>query len=92
MFSVIHQKTFQTTVLAALLFYVLGNPDTYKKVSKLPGMKFVVSSTKGITHSGVAAHAVVFAIVLYFCVWLINKTLVSHLPGINIVEGFTNHS
>ena len=88
MFSVLHQKTFQTVVLAALLFYVFGNPDTFKMVSKIPGFKFVMHTTKGITHSGVAAHSVVFALVLYLCVYLINSTLVQqHLSFLNVVEG-----
>ena len=76
MFSVLHEKTFQTVVLAALLFYVFGNPDTFKMVSKIPGLKFVMSKTTGITHSGVATHALVFAVFLYFCVYLINTSLV----------------
>ena len=92
MLKFVHEKTFQTVVLAALLFYVFGNPDTFKMVSKIPGLKFVMSKTTGITHSGVATHALVFAVFLYCCVYLINTSLVKkHLGFLNVVGGVKEH-
>lgn len=92
MFKFVHEKTFQTVVLCALLFYVFANPDTFKMVSKIPGFKFVMSTTKGITHSGVATHAIVFGLVLYLCVFLINTSLVKkNISFMNVVENFREY-
>ena len=49
MFPGVHSKTFQTVLLASLLFYVFSNPSTYKLVKKIPGFKFVMNGAKEIT-------------------------------------------
>ena len=86
MIGVLYTKTFQTALLSTLLFYVLANPDTFKMVKRIPGLKFVMKSTNEITHSGVITHALLFGVVLFLCVLLINKTLVKHFPFLNVVE------
>jgi hypothetical protein len=86
MIGVLYTKTFQTALLSSLLFYVLANPDTFKMVRRIPGLKFVMKSTNEITHSGVITHALLFGVVLFLCVLLINKTLVQHFPFLNVVE------
>ena len=86
MIGVLYTKTFQTALLSTLLFYVLANPDTFKMVKRIPGLKFVMKSTNEITHSGVITHALLFGVVLFLCVLLINKTLVQHFPFLNVVE------
>ena len=88
--SVVATKTFQTTVLATLLFYLLGNPDTYKMVCKIPGLKFVMKGTNQITHSGVMTHALVFGLLFFLCVLLINHTLKQQLTFLNVVENYGN--
>lgn len=88
MIGVLYTKTFQTALLSTLLFYVLANPDTFKMVRRIPGLKFVMKSTNEITHSGVITHALLFGVVLFLCVLLINKTLVQHFPFLNVVEHF----
>ena len=92
MIEVLHTKTFQTALLSALLFYALANPDTFKMVKRIPGLKFVMkTATNEITHSGVMTLALVFGVLLFLCVLLINKTLVNQLPFLNVVENFTEH-
>ena len=90
MIGVLYTKTFQTALLSTLLFYVLANPDTFKMVKRIPGLKFVMKSTNEITHSGVITHALLFGVVLFLCVLLINKTLVQHFPFLNVVEHLDN--
>ena len=91
MIGVLYTKTFQTALLSTLLFYVLANPDTFKMVKRIPGLKFVMKSTNEITHSGVITHALLFGVVLFLCVLLINKTLVQHFPFLNVVEHLTEN-
>jgi len=81
-------KSAQTSILAALLFYVFANPDMFKMMKKVPGFKFVMKGAGEITHSGVAAHAVVFSLVMLLCVWLINSTMLKQY--VNVVEGLEN--
>jgi len=81
-------KSVQTSILAALLFYVFANPDMFKMMRKVPGFKFVMKGAGEITHSGVAAHAVVFSLVMLLCVWLINSTMLKQY--VNVVEGLEN--
>ena len=88
MFHNVASKSVQTSVLAALLFYVFANPDTFKMVKKLPGFKFVMKGATEITHEGVLAHAVVFGLFFLACVWLINTTLVKQNLGLNVVENY----
>ena len=84
-------KSAQTSILAALLFYVFANPDMFKMMKRVPGFQFVMKGAGEITHSGVAAHAVMFSIVMLLCVWLINSAMVKqHLDFINIVDNFEN--
>ena len=45
-----------------------------------------MKSTNEITHSGVITHALLFGVVLFLCVLLINKTLVQYFPFLNVVE------
>ena len=90
MIGVLYTKTFQTALLSSLLFYVLANPDTFKMVRRIRGLKFVMKSTNEITHSGVITHALLFGVVLFLCVLLINKTLVQHFPFLNVVEHASN--
>jgi hypothetical protein len=92
MIGVLYTKTFQTALLSSLLFYVLANPDTFKMVRRISGLKFVMKSTNEITHSGVITHALLFGVVLFLCVLLINKTLVQHFPFLNVVEHMSEES
>lgn len=91
MFPVLATKSLQTSVLAALLFYVFANPDMYKMLRKFPGLKFVMKSASEITHSGTAVNAVLFGIVMLLCVHLINSTLIKdHVKFLNVVDNFDN--
>lgn len=85
MFDVVGRKSFETSVLAGLLFYVFANPSTFKMVKKIPGLKFVMKGATEITHSGVAVHAALFGLTLCLVVWFINRTLLSQY--VNVVEG-----
>ena len=85
MFDIVGRKSFETSVLAGLLFYVFANPSTFKMVKKIPGLKFVMKGTSEITHSGVLTHALVFGVALFFVCWFINETFLrNHL---HVVEG-----
>lgn len=91
MLSLVQGKTVQTTILAALLFYAFANPSTFKMVKKLPGLKFVMKGANEITHSGAAAHAVAFFLVMYLLVLVINSDLVKqHLKFLHVVENLEN--
>jgi hypothetical protein len=85
MSGVVGRKSVETAILSSLLFYAFANPSTFKTLKKFPGLKFVMKSAKEITHSGVVVNAMLFGVVLFFCVWLINKTMLSQY--FNIVEG-----
>jgi hypothetical protein len=87
MLDVLKTKSLQTSVLSAILFYLFANPSTFKMLKKVPGLKFVMNSATQITQSGVVINAVLFGIVLFLCVYLINSSLIKdHLKFINIVE------
>ena len=87
MLDVLKTKSLQTSVLSAILFYLFANPSTFKMLKKVPGLKFVMNSATQITQSGVVINAVLFCIVLFLCVYLINSSLIKdHLKFINIVE------
>ena len=82
-------RTCQTVALATILFYVFANPSMFKMVSRIPGLKFVMkTATNEITHSGVMTHALVFGLMMYVIVLLINKTMLRDY--VNIVEGLEN--
>ena len=88
MFDIVGRRSFETSVLAGLLFYVFANPSTFKMVKKIPGLKFVMKGASEITHSGVAVHAALFGLTLLLFCWFINKTLLKDY--VNVVEGLTN--
>ena len=90
MLGLLETKSVQTSILAAVLFYAFANPDTFKMVKKIPGLKFVMKSAKEITHSGVVVHALLFGAVLFVCVWLINRSLFLK-QYLNVVEGYKEH-
>ena len=90
MSGVVGRKSVETAILSSLLFYAFANPSTFKALKKFPGLKFVMKSAKEITHSGVVVNAVLFGVVLFFCVWLINSTMLKDY--VNVVEGLTEHS
>ena len=85
MFDIVGRRSFETSVLAGLLFYVFANPSTFKMVKKIPGLKFVMKGTSEITHSGVLTHALVFGVALFFVCWFINETTLR--DHIHVVEG-----
>jgi hypothetical protein len=90
MLDVLKTKSLQTSILAALLFYLFANPSTFKMLKKFPGLKFVMKSTTQITQSGVVVNALLFGIVLFLCVYLINSSLIKdHLKFLNVVERMT---
>ena len=64
MFAVLATKSLQTSVLAALLFYVFANPDMYKMLRQFPGLKFVMKSATEISHQGTMVNAVLFGLVM----------------------------
>jgi hypothetical protein len=88
MFAVLATKSLQTSVLAALLFYVFANPEMYKMIRKFPGLKFVMKSATEITHGGTAVNAALFGVVMLLCVWLINSTMLKDY--VNVVDNFDN--
>ena len=85
MFDIVGRRSFETSVLAGLLFYVFANPSTFKMVKKIPGLKFVMKGTSEITHSGVLTHALVFGVALFFVCWFINATTLREY--VHVVEG-----
>ena len=85
MFDVVGRKSFETSVLAGLLFYVFANPSTFKMVKRIPGFKFVMKGTSEITHSGVLTHSLIFGVALFFICWFINATFLR--DHMNVVEG-----
>jgi hypothetical protein len=91
MFAILATKSLQTSVLAALLFYVFANPDMYKMIRQFPGLKFVMKGATEITHAGTMVNAVLFGLVMLLCVHLINSALIKdHLQFLNVVEGYDN--
>ena len=91
MLSIVQGKTIQTTILASLMFYIFANPSTFKMVKKLPGLSFVMKSTNEITHSGAITHAILYFVVMYIIVLLINSDLVKqHLTFLRVVENLEN--
>jgi hypothetical protein len=92
MFAILATKSLQTSVLAALLFYVFANPGMYKIIRQFPGLKFVMKSATEITHAGTMVNAVLFGLVMLLCVHLINSALIKdHLKFLNVVENFENN-
>jgi hypothetical protein len=91
MLGLLETRSVQTSILAAVLFYLFANPSTFKMVKKIPGLKFVMKSATEVTHSGVVVHALLFGVVLFVCVWLINRSLfLSHY--LHVVEGLANEN
>jgi hypothetical protein len=89
MFAILATKSLQTSVLAGLLFYVFANPGMYKIIRQFPGLKFVMKSATEITHQGTMVNALLFGIVLFLCVYLINSALIKdHLKFLNVVENY----
>jgi len=92
MLGLLKTRSLQTSVLAALLFYVFANPGMYKIIRKIPGLKFVMKGATEITHQGTLVNALLFALIFLLCVYLINSHLIKdHLKFINIVEYMTEH-
>ena len=88
MFDIVGRRSFETSVLAGLLFYAFANPSTFKMVKKIPGLNFVMKGTSEITHSGVLTHALVFGVALFFVCWFINATTLREY--VHVVEGLEN--
>lgn len=87
MLEMLSTKSLQTSVLAGLLFYLFANPSTFKLLKKFPGLQFVMKGATEITHSGVVVNAVLFGLVLFLCVYIINISLIKdHLKFLNVVE------
>ena len=92
MLGLLKTRSLQTSVLAALLFYVFANPGMYKIIRKIPGLKFVMKGATEITHQGTLVNALLFALIFLLCVYIINSHLIKdHLKFINIVEYMTEH-
>jgi hypothetical protein len=87
MLDVLKTKSLHTSVLAALLFYLFANPSTFKMLKKFPGLQFVMKGIQ-VTQSGVVVNALLFGIVMFLCVYLINNTILRSY--LNVVEGHAN--
>ena len=83
MLDVLKTKSLHTSVLAALLFYLFANPSTFKMLKKFPGLQFVMKGIQ-VTQSGVVVNALLFGIVMFLCVYLINNTILRSY--LNVVE------
>ena len=84
MLDLLKTKSLHTSVLSAALFYIFANPSTFKMLKKVPGLKFIMKGASQITQSGVVVNALLFGIVLFLCVYLINHSVLRSY--LNVVE------
>ena len=60
-------------MLAAVLFYVVSNPATYKLVESLLGRFFKIAMNGAPTPAGLLVHTAVFAVLFHFLAPMVSK-------------------